>query len=300
MEYKNLPDFKSLAALRAVFELGGVAEAGRKLNIGQPAITKRLRVLEECYDVNLVHREGRKLELTPAGKKVYQFSRLILDHQALLVEDLESLRIGQNRLRLLVTFAVGEHLLPELLLGFADAFPQYRIESRMGYTRRIQTRLATGLADLALLEQASDHPEILAQKWLDDELVLVCGPKHPLFGSDLIPVTQLTQLHFVLREPKSSMRLILDKALEDIGIQQLPTFMEVGSTDTIIEMLDRGNYVSFLPRFAVQEDLLNESLFHIKIQGLRIKRTLWIARTRSNINNPVAEAFIEFLRMKES
>jgi len=168
MEYKNLPDLKSLAALRAVFELGGVAEAGHKLNIGQPAITKRLRTLENCYGVNLVQREGRKLELTSAGEKVYQFSRLILDHQNLLIEDLESLRIGQNRLRLEVTFAVGEHLLPDLLIGFAETFPEYRIESRMGYTRRIQTHLATGLSDLALLEQAPDHPEILVQQWIDD------------------------------------------------------------------------------------------------------------------------------------
>ena len=300
MEYKNLPDLKALAALRAVFEYGGVAEAGRKLNIGQPAITKRLRGLEECYGVDLVRREGRRLELTAAGEKVYQFSRLIMEHQRLLLEDLESMRLGQNRLRLEVTFAVGEHLLPDLLLGFAKNYPQYRIESRMGYTRRIQTRLATGLSDLALLEQAPDHPEILVQKWLDDELILVCGTRHPLFDSDLIPITELTYLSFVLREPKSSMRIILDKALNDIGISQLPIFMEVGSTDTIIEMLDRGNYVSFLPRFAVQEALQNRSLYHIKMQGLRIKRTLWIARTRSNINNPVAEAFIDMLRQKEA
>ena len=295
----NLPDLKSLAALRAVFELGGVAEAGHKLNVGQPAITKRLRTLEHCYGVSLVQREGRKLELTTAGEKVYQFSRLILDHQNLLIEDLESLRIGQNRLRLEVTFAVGEHLLPDLLIGFAETFPEYRIESRMGYTRRIQTHLATGLTDVALLEQAPDHPEILVQKWIDDELVLVCGIKHSSDYNDLIPVTQLVQLQYVLREPKSSMRIILDKELKDIGIEKLPTFMEVGSTDTIIEMLERGNYVSFLPRFAVQEALDNKTLFHIKIQGLRIKRTLWIARTRSNINNPVVEAFIELLRKKQ-
>ena len=298
MEYKNLPDLKSLAALRAVFELGGVAEAGHKLNVGQPAITKRLRTLENCYGVSLVQRDGRKLELTTAGEKVYQFSRLILDHQNLLIEDLESLRIGQNRLRLEVTFAIGEHLLPDLLIGFAETFPQYRIESRMGYTRRIQTHLATGLTDVALLEQAPDHPEILVQKWIDDELVLVCGIKHSSDYSDLIPVTRLVQLQYVLRESKSSMRIILDKELKDIGIEKLPTFMEVGSTDTIIEMLERGNYVSFLPRFAVQEALDNKTLYHIKIQGLRIKRTLWIARTRSNINNPVVEAFIELLRKK--
>ena len=296
MEYRNLPDLRSLATLRAVVELGGVDEAARALHVGQPAVTKRLRALDNCYGVTVMQRKGRRLELTAAGERVYAYARLVLDHQTTLLDDLSLLREGENRLRLEVTSAIGEHLLPNLLLQFDDAHPEYRIESRMGYTRRIQTRLATGLADLALLEQAPDHPEILVQKWLDDELLLVCGHGHPLWGSELIPLEELERLRYVLREPNASMRIILDKALADIGLRQLPITMEVGSTDTIVEMLDRGRHVSFLPRFAVAEALADEELFHLKIQGLRIKRTLWIARTRANLDNKAAEAFIRLLR----
>lgn len=296
MEYRNLPDLSGLATLKAVVEMGGVAEAGRALHIGQPAVTKRLRALDNCYGVDLMQRKGRRLELTPAGEKVYAYARLALDHQTSLLDDLASLQEGRNTLRLDVTSAIGEHILPDLLLRFADTYPEYRIMSRMGYTRRIQTRLATGLSDLALLEQAPDHPDVLVQKWLDDEVVLVCGPSHPLRDSDLIPMAELGQLSYGLRERRSSMRATLDNALHDIGIEQLPIVMEVGSTDTIVEMLQRGKHVSFLPRFVVEEMLRDGNLYHIKIQGLRINRTLWIARTRSNLDNAVAEAFIQLLR----
>lgn len=298
MEYNSLPDLKGLASLKAIVELGGVDEAARVLHVGQPAITKRLRALEVSYGVSLMKREGRRLELSEAGERVYVYARLVLDHQHTLLDDLESLRAGSNRLRLEVTFSIGEHLLPDMLLQFHDSYPQYHIQSRMGYTRRIQTRLATGLADLALLEQAPDHPDILVQKWLDDELLLVCGPGHPLFGEELLPVAELVNLRYVLREPKSSMRIILDKALKDIGIHHIPVTMEVGSTDTIVEMMERGKHVSFLPRFAVEEALQRNALYHIKTQGLRIKRTLWIARNRLNLNNEVAEKFIQLLRDK--
>lgn len=296
MEYRNLPDLSGLATLIAVVELGGVAEAGQALCVGQPAVTKRLRALDNCYGVELMQRKGRRLELTAAGTKVYRYARLALDHQTSLLDDLTSLRAGQNRLRLEVTSAIGEHMLPDLLLNFAETYPGYRIESRMGYTRRIQTHLATGLADMALLELAPDHPDILVQKWLDDEVVLVCASAHPLWNSDLIPVTRLGELSYILRERSSSMRVTLDKAINDIGIQQLPITMEVGSMDTIVEMLQRGKHVSFLPRFVVKEALASGRLYHIKIQGLRINRTLWIARTRSNLNNVVSEAFIQLLR----
>lgn len=298
MEYRNLPDLKALATLKAVVELGGVEEAARKLHIGQPAVTKRLRALDDTYGMKLMQRQGRRLKLTPSGERVINYARLVLDHQTSLLDDLGSLREGENRLRLEVTSSIGEHLLPELLLRFDEAYPEYRIESRMGYTRRIQTRLATGLSDMALLEQAPDHPDILVQKWLDDELLLVCGPTHPLYNKDLLPIAELSQLRFVLRESQSSTRVILDKALNDIGIEEIPVAMEVGSTDTIVEMLERGKHVSFLPHFAVEEALEDGSLYHIKTQGLRIQRTLWIARTRSNFNSPVSESFIQLLREK--
>ncbi len=296
MEYRNLPDLKGLAALRAVVELGGTEQAAHFLHIGQPAVTKRLRALDECYGTSLMLRKGRKLELTAAGDRVYAFARLALDHQTTLLEDLQSLTQGKNKLRLEVTFAIGEHLLPELLLSFSDNFPEYQIQSRMGYSRRIQTRLATGLVDLALLELAPDHPDILVQKWIDDELILVCAPNHALSGYDSISLQQLNEQKFVLRETNSSIRRILDQVLQDAGIASLDISLEVGSTDTIVEILNRGRHMSFLPRFAVADALANHQLQQIRVEPLKIIITLWIARNRANINNPVAEAFVQSLR----
>jgi len=298
MEYKSLPDMKALATLREIVERGGVAEAGRALSIGQPAVTKRLRALERSFNIELMVREAGRLRLTNAGERVYAFARLVMEHQLELLGDLNQLRAGRDRLRLAVTQSIGEHLLPDLLLAFADAYPDFRIDSRVGYSRSIHRRLATGLADLALTEIQPDHPDVLVQKWLDDELVLVCSPKHELGRCDGLTVNDIPQLSYVLREGESSMRITLDRTLADIGIAALPIVMEVGSTDTIVEILDRGRHVSFLPQFAVAAAIGNGELRHLRIEGLRIRRTLWIARTRANLDNPVAEAFIKLIRQR--
>jgi DNA-binding transcriptional LysR family regulator len=295
MEYNNLPYLSHLATLRAVVELGGVAEAARSLHIGQPAVTKRLRTLDGCYGTRLMERSGRQLELTPAGKMVYRYARLALDHQAILTEDLSYLSKGQNNLRLETNFTIGEHLLPTLLLQFSENYPEYHIESRMGYSRRIQIHLATGTTDLALLEQAPEHPNILVQKWLDDEVVLVCGATHELSDTNSIDPKELRSLKFVVRESTSSLRVTLDQELPKIGIKSLPISMEVGSTKAIMEILQHGQHASFLPKFAVRETC-NKGLLHlIEIQGLRIKNTLWIARTNATLNNKVADNFINLL-----
>ena len=296
MEYINLPDYKALATLKAVVELGSVNSAAKALYIGQPAATKRLRSLDSSYGVPLMQHQGRKLELTAAGKKVYAYAKLILEHQANLLDDLASLRTGHNRLKLEVTFAIGEHVLPDILLYFADTRPELHIESRLGYSRRIHTRLATGLADIALLEQSPMHPNIKAEPWMQDELLLVCGPGHPLWGCDSIEINQLDKLHYVLREPQSSIRNTLDKTLKKIDINHLPTDMEVGSSDTIIELLQRGKQVSFLPQFAIYTHLERNHLHHIKINQLIINRTLWIAYNHENMNKRAADTIIQMLK----
>jgi DNA-binding transcriptional LysR family regulator len=295
-EYRNLPALEQWAALRLVVERGGVAEAARMLHVGQPAITKRLRALEDSYGMALMERAGGRLRLTPAGEKVYALAVQTLDRHGALREDLQHLAEGFTSLRLDATTAIGEHLLPDILVQFAERFPKYRVASRVGYGRQIQTRLATGLADVALLESAPDHPEILVQKWMEDELWLVCGAKHSLAGTETVPVEQLSRLSYVLRESKSSIRESLDEALGRIGLHKLKIAMEIGSSEAITEILGRGKHVSFLPRFMVEEAVRERRLRHIKVTGFRIMRTLWIARHRSHLDHPVADALIGLLR----
>ncbi len=298
MEYKKLPDLSGLAALRAVVEHGGVSSAAAILSIGQPAVTKRLRALDACYGCTLMQRVTGRLRLTSSGKKVYTFAVQTLDRNTLLIEDLQSLAEGTHLLRLEVTYSIGDHFLPELLVQFSDRFPQYKINSRFGYSQGIQTRLAMGLTDLAIMENAPNHPDILVEKWLDDELWLTVGPNHPLVRDNItsIEIQQLEQLSYVLRERQAAVREIIDKALHDINISNLNIKMEVGSTDTIAEILLHGHHASFLPRFAVEKQVAKGELFHIKVSNLHITRILWIARNRSNLDHRVAETFIRLLR----
>jgi len=297
MEYMNLPDLDGWATLRAVVEKGGVNEAAAALNVSQSAISKRLRNLDKCYDVTLMERVGGRLRLTEAGEKVYMLATLTLDRQLALREEINAMATGKTSLRMEVTFGIGEHLLPDLLLSFKEQHPDFSIDFRLAYSRHVQKQLATERVDMALLELAPDHPDILVQKWMEDELWLVCGPTHPLFGIEWLPVEELTNLKYVLREKRSSISESLDEALLRIGIEKLNTDLELGSSEAIIDILSRGKHVSFMPRFAVNERVSRGELYHIKVTGFRILRTLWIARNRASLDHPVAEAFIKLLRV---
>ncbi|MBD3670015.1 MAG: LysR family transcriptional regulator [Gammaproteobacteria bacterium] len=296
MEYSDLPDLKALATLKAVVERGGVSEAARLLNIGQPAVTKRLRSLDELYQVTLMERVSGRLQLTEAGKLVYQFAVQGLESHQVLAQSLNNLRKGRKTLRLEVTLSIGEHFLPEWLVRFTDAHPDYRVESRLAYGRVIEPHLATGQADLAVMESAPDHPNILVQKWREDELILVCGRDHPVARRGTIRRDGLRELSYILREKGAAIREHLDEVFTQSDMDDLNVVMEVGSTDAIIDILGRGRHVSFLPNFAVADELERGTLVRIPVEGFKVKRILWIARNRRLLDNPVANAFIEMLR----
>lgn len=296
MEYTNLPDLAGWATLRAIVEKGGVMEAARKLRVSQSAISKRLKQLEECYGIPLMERVSGRLRLTEAGEKVYMLATLTLDRQLALREEINAMAEGKTRLRMDVTFGIGEHLLPDLLLQFKEQYPNYLIDFQTAYSRQVEKDLAMERVDMALVEMAPDHPDVLVQKWLEDELWLICDASHPLSGTELLPVEELANQQYVLREKTSSIRESLDEALRRIGIEKLNIALEVGSSETIIEILEHGKHLSFMPRFAVHERVSEGELFHIKIAGFRILRTLWIARNRAALDHPVAEAFIEMIR----
>lgn len=296
MEYSNLPDLSGWATLRAVVENGGVNEAAARLNISQSAVSKRLRGLDLCYGIPMMERVGGRLRLTEAGKKVYMLATLTLDRQLALREEINALSSGKTSLRMEVTFGIGEHLLPDLLLNFKEQYPDYSIDFRMAYSRDVQRQLATERVDMALLEIAPDHPDVLVQKWMEDELWLICSNKHPLWGTEWLSVEELINQKYVLREKRSSIRESLDEALQRIGIESLNSDLELGSSEAIIDILSRGKHLSFLPRFAVYERVTEGELHHIKITGFRILRTLWIARNRAALDHPVAETFINMIR----
>ena len=291
-----MPDLKGWAALKAVVERGSLVEASKILFIEQPAVSKRLAALEACFQLPLMNRVRGRLRLTEAGEKVYQLAVQTLDQYFILHEELLLLNKDQKSIRLETTAAIGEHLLPNLLIQFNERFPHYEVDNRMSYGREIQSHLGRGLTDIALMENAPDHVDILVQKWMEDELWLVCGNNHPLArAKESLAIDDLPDLIYVLREKRSSSSEDLQKALDRIGIQQLNIQLEVGSTDGIVEILNQGSHVSFMPRFAVIDRIKSGQLIRLAIKGFHVPRTLWIACNRKNLTHPVVERFIKLI-----
>lgn len=297
MDPQRFPSLGGLAALAALVEGGGVAQAAKRLSIGQSALTKRLQALQASYPVRLFSHINGQLRLTEAGERVYALATRVLELQQATWQELQALSQDKPLLRISATHDISEYLLPELLVAYQAHHPDCQVKSHVAYWLQILQDLATGTsADVALLEQPLDHPEILMQKWRDDELWLVCRPDHPFAEHARIAPSQISALTLIFRETDSSIRETVENSLHSFGVSGLNVALEIGPSEAIISAIRCSDHMGFLPRFAVQARVAAGELQRIEMEGIEIKRALWLARNRKRLGHAPSEEFIGLLR----
>lgn len=113
----------------AVVEAGSFSAAARRLNVGQPAVSKSIAQLEERVGARLLLRSTRGLNTTDAGQRFYEHAKVAIDEaeeaEHAARQSSESLS-GRLRVSAAVTFA-RLHILPALK-GFLDEHPQLEID----------------------------------------------------------------------------------------------------------------------------------------------------------------------------
>lgn len=145
-------DLSLVETFRVVVERGGVGSAARHLFRTQPAITARLKALEQQLGAPVFQRVGRRLAPTSLGRLLYEDSRELERLKAHMADAAraaaETGTSGVLRIGLLPT--IGVHLLAPELPRLLEGFPHLRVELRPGLYSELQGPLQSGEIDLLL------------------------------------------------------------------------------------------------------------------------------------------------------
>ena len=122
-------DWSDLRHALAVGQLGSVAAAARRLGVNATTVQRRIDALEQALGARLFERSRGGARLTEAGALVLEQARRMADQ----ADEIERRVLGRDReltgaLRLTTAFVVMEHLLPQPLADFANAYPGIEVE----------------------------------------------------------------------------------------------------------------------------------------------------------------------------
>jgi DNA-binding transcriptional LysR family regulator len=185
-------EFRQLKTFRVVADRLGFTRAAEQLNMAQSSVSAQIRGLEEELEVKLFDRIGRRVLLTDAGSKLYDYARRIEG----MTEEIRSEVAGQSYVRGSLTIRVPETLaavyMPAVVERFYREHPQVKLNFINCTDRQLREELNSGRIDLAfLIVEAVNFGEVNVRMLKSEPLALVSGPSHPLARKTRVRLSDL-------------------------------------------------------------------------------------------------------------
>ena len=171
-----------LNILEAVSRCGSFSRASAELHLSQPAVSMQIKQLEESLGLPLFEQIGKRIHLTAAGKEVLSYARAItqqLDELEGVLNRLKGLRGGRLRISVATT---ANYFIPTLLGSFSRRYPDVTVSLDITNRETLLRQLSENTVDLVVMGQPPARLDVEAQAFMDNPLVIVAPPNHPLAG----------------------------------------------------------------------------------------------------------------------
>lgn len=216
-------DTQSLQAFLAVAETESFSLAAQRLHITQPAVSKRIALLEESLNNQLFDRLPRKAILTPAGEALMPKAKHIISELLEIKTELANLSGDiSGTLRIGTSHHIGLHHLPHILRQFHTAYPQVKLAMQFLGSEAACDALAQGELDIAFATlPLENHPKLDMQAVWRDPLSFVCAHTHSLTDLKKPSLNDLTRFEAILPEANTVTFEIIENAFkkENLSLQ---------------------------------------------------------------------------------
>lgn len=289
-------DTQHLQAFLAVADTQSFSKAADQLFLTQPAVSKRIAMLEQQLNARLFDRIGRRIALTEAGHLLLPKARHILQS----VEDSRralanlSGQVG-GRLTMATSHHIGLHRLPPILKAYTQQHPDVDLDLRFVDSELAYQGVLDGSHEMAVVTLAPHPIEPLAvvERWRD-RMCFVCAHDHPLAhqastNTRPLPLSTLSTYSCVLPGTQTFTRTLLEERFTQAGIA-VSVSLSTNYMETLKMMCSVGLGWSLLP-----ERMLDDDVVELPMATAPIYRPLgYLTHTHRTLSN-AARMMIEAL-----
>jgi len=285
-----------LAIFHVVAEESSMSRGAERLCISQPAVSKQIKELEASLGVTFFDRLPRGLRLTQAGEVLAGYARRLFAVEADAERAIAEMKgLVQGRLTVGASLTIGDYLLPQVLGEYRRKHPGIELHLEIANTQVIQQKLRENTLDVGLTEGFVEDADLDAEVFGEDALVAVVPPGHALLQENAVSAARFCAEPFLMREPGSGTREVVERALARCGISVQPA-MSLGSTEAIKRSVAAGLGVAIISRLALETEFQSSLLCPLALSNLPITRPLHLVRLRGKSAGAAVEAFLNLLR----
>jgi LysR family nitrogen assimilation transcriptional regulator len=284
-----------------VAEAGSFSKAAASLSIGQPALSREIKELEQRYDVQLLHRNGRGVSLTDAGEQLMAHAKGLLRGLRQVEHELSAVRgTPSGNVAIGVPPLFGHVLNFDLIRDIKAKHPKVSLQFMEGFTTDFLEWLARGSVDLAVMYNPPSISTLLTEHLLDDMLCLVGMPGGLSRQSGRkIPFKELAVLPLVMAPKPHRLRVVADNAAKEAGIA-LKIDVEATGTATILDLVRGRIGYTILPSSLVREDAGSGRLHVWPLADPEITTRLFLATSMQRPLTAATKSVIDAIRKRFS
>lgn len=250
-------DFRDLSYVLAIAKHQNITKAAQSLFVGQPALSKFLKNLEEELQQPLFRRLGHRYVLTYAGERYVERANQIMGLRDDLYEELSDIiKRDVGILKIAVPTMRSTYMLPNTLVPFRKLYPNVKVQIIEGHSSELDQKVLSGEAEVAFYSQsANDINPLLDYEVMAEEELLVCAPKGhsiatcstivPESSYPLLKLEHLKNEFMIMMREDQRTRQIVDSYLHHEKIQ-FANVLYTSNLPALIELVAAGYGLSFI------------------------------------------------------
>lgn len=285
---------RQLQVFEAVARHRSYTRAARELHLTQPAVSMQIKQLEESLGLPMFEQIGKQTYLTQAGREMDHYGRVIArqltDAEAVL-EDLKGLKRGHLALAVAST---ANYFATRLLANFCNRYEGVTFSLDVTNRERLLGHLEQNDTDLVIMGHPPERLPLAAEAFMENPLVLIAPPDHPLVGHRRIPLERLQQERFLVRERASGTRSAMERFFAERGVT-LASGMEMNSNEAIKQAVQAGLGLGIVSLHTLALELRSGVLATLDAKGFPILRHWYLVHRQGKRLSPMAETFRRFV-----
>lgn len=285
---------RQIEVFNAVARLQNYTRAAEYLHMSQPAVSMQIKQLEENIGLALFEQIGKKIHLTDAGKEMYEYAINMTDLLQQADAAFEAIK-GVQSGRLSISVATtASHFATRLLAEFSKQHAGITISLDITNREALQRQLENNEPDLVIMGQPPEGVEVEAEAFMENPLVMIAPPNHPLVSEKKLDLTRFENEQFVVREKGSGTR----SAIERFFTRHETSFhtgIEMSSNEAIKQAVEAGLGLGIVSIHTLELELETGRLRLLDVKDFPILRHWYVIQRKGKRLSPAALAFKTFV-----
>ena len=296
MEIRQLEVFVSVAKNLSF------SKAAEELYISQPSVSAQIGSLEKELGSQLLTRNTKEVALTKAGARFLSNAQKILSlRDRAVCEAAGEDKNAPGQIDVISSTIPAQHLLPEMIAGFRERWPNVVFRVEQADSRRAQNEMGTMRYDFGMIGTVPDAGRFASYPVFDDELALAL-PVGAEQDDDTIRKSFpefIARSPVIMRESGSGTRKEVEALLSGLGVDlrelRVPAYLP--DADCILRAVSQGIGVSLVPKVAARMYVDAGLVRIVEMDDASFRRKIYLLHNKGLWLSPLQQAFVDHVRV---